>query len=251
MPGCSSGATATLLVFTLGARRESRRRRLLPPAEKALEDRLHQACLDAALAAGRAAGFRLEVSSPLELALPADVARRPQRGSDFGSRLQSALERTFAEQGGPVVLVGSDVPELEASHLRRTREALEHNPESVVIGPSPDGGFYLLAASQPLAAALSEVRWRCRQTLRSLKQALRREGREIVLLSPLADLDRRADLEVWLAHAPRRDGLWRGLISRLSEVLAGLRRAWLPDSPSRPSCRELRAHRLRGPPIAA
>ncbi len=139
---------ATLLVFTLGAHCESRRRKLLPPAQKTVEDSLHQACLDSALAAGRAAGLRLEVSSPLELVLPADVDRRQQSGPDFGSRLSSALERTFAEQDGPVVLVGSDVPDLEARHLCRTLEVLDEDPDSVVIGPSPDGGFYLLAAAR-------------------------------------------------------------------------------------------------------
>ncbi len=249
---------ATLLVFTLGARCESRRRKLLPLAQKAVEDSLHQACLDAALAAGRAAGLRLEVSSPLELALPADVDRRRQRGPNFGSRLTSAFERTFAEQGGPVVLVGSDVPDLEACHLRRTLEVLDEDPDNVVIGPSPDGGFYLLAAAKPLAATLSQVHWRCRQTLSSLKRALCRQGRKIVLLTPLADLDRRSDLEHWLASLPAgtmsprwQDDLWRGLSRRLLEILAHLRRIWLAAIPSGSLGREPRAHRLRGPPLAA
>ena len=269
--GCLSGATAaarhssgaTLLVFTLGARCESRRRKLLPVTQKSVEDSLHQACLDATLAAGRAAGLRLEVSSPLELTLPADVDRRRQIGPDFGSRLSSAVERTFAEQDGPVVLVGSDVPDLEARHLRRTLEILDEDADSVVIGPSPDGGFYLLAAARPLAAALSQVQWRCRRTLRSLKRALRRQGRKVVLLAPLADLDRRADLERWLASSPAAaaaslgydetgcGALWRVLIERLAEILAGLRQALAVElPPASPRCQS-RAHRLRGPPSPA
>lgn len=254
---------ATLLVFTLGARCESRRRRLLPAAQKPVEDSFHRACLDATLAAGRAAGLRLEVSSPLELTLPADVDRRRQIGPDFGSRLSSAVERTFAEQDGPVVLVGSDVPDLEARHLRRTLEILDEDPDSVVIGPSPDGGFYLLAAARPLAATLSEVQWRCRRTLRSLKRALRRRGRKVVLLPPLADLDRRADLERWLASSPaaaaarfRADETgysvqWRVLIERLAEILAGLRQALAVELPSASQRCQPRAHRLRGPPSLA
>ncbi len=245
----------TLLVFTLGAHRESRRRQLLPQAQKAIEDSLHQTCLDSALTAGRTAGLRLEVCSPLELTLPADVARRKQDGPDFGSRLETALRQTFAEQGGPVVLVGSDVPDLDADHLRRTLEALEEDPECVVVGPSPDGGFYLLATAQPLGAALSAVQWRCRRTLDSLKQALRRQGRRIVLLPTLTDLDRRADLEHWLASSGRLDlwraDLWRGLISRLAEILAGLRSIRKPDALSGSPHVGLRTYRLRGPPPQA
>ena len=252
-PERSSGAT--LLVFTLGAHCESRRRRLLPPAHKAIEDRLHQACLDSALAAGRAAGLRLEVSSPLELVLPADVDRRPQNGPDFGTRLEDAVARTFAERGGPVVLVGSDVPDLEARYLCQALKQLDQDPDSVVIGPSPDGGFYLLAASRPLGPALSQVRWRCRHTLRSLKRALRRQGRSIVLLRPLVDLDRRADLEHWLAASFRApadwSGLWSGLMARLVEILSGLRLARRPEAAPGSPRRLLRAHRLRGPPLAA
>ncbi|MCP3961944.1 MAG: DUF2064 domain-containing protein [bacterium] len=219
----------TLLVFTLGARCESRRRQLLPRAQMPLEDSLHQACLDATIAAGRAIGCRIEVSSPLELALPADVVRREQRGADFGSRIERAMDESFAENGGAVVLVGSDVPDLEAGHLRRTLEALEEDPDRVVIGPSPDGGIYLLASTRPLGAALARVRWCCRETRRSLEAALAREGRRVLRLSPLADLDRRADLERWLSTGTtsRR---WRGalhhLIERLGTVLTVLRQAW-------------------------
>ena len=249
---------ATLLVFTLGARCESRRRKLLPLSQKAVEDSLYQACLDAALSAGRAAGLRLEVSSPLELTLPADVDRRRQSGSSFGSRLASAFERTFAEQGGPVVLVGSDVPDLEAGHLRHTLKVLDEDPDNVVIGPSPDGGFYLLAAARPLGETLAQVHWRCRQTLSSLKDALRQQGRNIVLLAPLADLDRRSDLEHWLASLPAgnlafrwSDGLWRGLRRRLLEILADLRHSWFASIPPGSPNRASRVCRLRGPPLLA
>ena len=250
---------STLLVFTLGARCESRRRQLLPENLHPIEDHLHQTCLDATLAAGRDAGCRLEVSSPLELVLPGDVRRRPQNGRDFGSRLELAFEETFAEHGGAVLLVGSDVPDLDASHLQNALKSLEEDSDRVVIGPSPDGGFYLLAAARPLRAALREVRWRCRETLRSLKRALRREGRPVVLLPALADLDRRSDLEQWLATALRRRGhglaAWcavgRRLIDRLARALASLRRHWPEEAYFRTRRRDAWTSPLRGPPVSS
>ena len=225
----------------------------MPAALRPLEQRLHQACLESTLAAGRAAGCRLEVSSPLDLALPADVHRRPQQGPDFGSRLERAAGEALADHGGTLVLVGSDVPDLAARHLRRTLKALEEDPERVVIGPSPDGGFYLLATARPLGTALSAVRWRCSETLRSLKRALREQGRPVVLLPTLADLDRRSDLEHWLASTARRTGavLWRRLVVHLGQALAELRRSRLAEIVARPHQTVLRVSPLRGPPLLA
>lgn len=242
----------TLLVFTLGARWESRRRQLLPAALSSLEDRLHQACLEETLAAGRAAGCRLEVSSPLAIDLPEDVHRRPQHGADFGSRLAGALGETLTDRGGAVVLVGSDVPDLGARHVGRVLEILDEDSERVVIGPSPDGGIYLLAVARPLDVDLSRIRWRCRETLRSLERALAKEGREVVMLPPLADLDQRVDLERWLATAAAGRTLeWRRLIVRLTQVLADLRHWRRAAASPRIGHRVALAAPLRGPPCLA
>lgn len=241
----------TLLVFTLGDARESRRRQLLPPARGALERRLYRACLDAALDAGRAAGCRLAVSSPSKVEVPADVGRHGQRGRSFGRRLRNALADSLARGSGPTVLVGTDVPGLEPVHVRRALEALGEDPEQVVLGPSPDGGFYLLAAARPLDEARAAARWCCRRTLRSLVRALRRQGRRVVLLPALVDLDRRADLERWLASANRWRPLaaaWRRLVERLVEILAEIRRSvtFAPEPRLLPVA--ARVPPLRGPP---
>lgn len=242
----------TLLVFTLGDERESRRRQLLPAAHGVLERRLHRACLEAALDAGRDAGCRLAVSSPAEIEVPADVRRHRQRGRSFGRRLRNAFADTLTRGGGPVVLVGTDVPGLEPEHVRRALTVLDEDPERVVLGPSPDGGFYLLAAARPIDEALAAARWCCRRTLRSLTRALRRQGRRVVLLPARVDLDRRADLERWLASSSRWSRLaavWRRLIERLVEILAEIRRSaiFAPELCLRPLA--ARIPPLRGPPL--
>ncbi len=249
----------TLVVFTLGPQCESRRRQLLPEKLHPIENCLHQACFDVVLAAGRAAGCRLSVSSPLRLTLPSDVAYRPQEGTDFGSRIETAFNGAFTETDASVILVGSDTPDLGKDHLRDTLRALEKDPESVVIGPSLDGGFYLLAASRPLDVSLSKVRWLSRDTLESLKLALHQQGRTVVLLEPLSDLDQRADLEQWLSMILKSacgEKTWwsiRGyrLIRLLARLLAAGRR-----SEQRPAFVELRrlktrSNLLRGPPAVA
>lgn len=258
----------TLLVFTLGAPCESRRRHLLPAGQGAVEERLHRACLDLALSAGRDAGCRLEVCSPEPLDLPADVDRRAQSGRGFGARLGEAVRDAFGAGGGPVVLVGSDVPGLAASHVRRTLELLEEDPDRVVVGPSPDGGFYLLASAEPLDEVFSAVHWCCRETLQSLRHALALGGRDVVLLPPLVDLDRSSDLELWLAGRPaalssfrtssfRTSSFWTSsfggvLLNLLRRILADLRHAhWGTPKPIPPRLSSLRLPPLRAPPVPA
>lgn len=241
-----------LLVFTLGEAHESRRRRLLPAAFRPIERRLHRACLEQAFAAGRGAGFALEVSSPSTLRLPDDVTARRQCRGSFGRRITTAFHRASSHGSEPLVLVGSDVPGLTADHLKRTHQALIDDPNQVVIGPSPDGGFYLLAAARPLGNALDGVRWRSRETLSSLRQALARIGRPVVLLSPLADLDRRADLEQWLAQnnpgVLESSLLWRDLGRRLLEIFSWLRRSTRVGNAPRAFQRSPRRLPVRGPP---
>ncbi len=239
--------TPTLLVFTLGAARESARRSLLPGGLKDLEIGVRRGCLEAALTAGRECGCRLEVCSPSPLALPPDVFNVPQTGFDFGSRLEQAMLDAFERGTGPLLVVGTDVPGLVAGHLARALTLLRDDPDRVVLGPSPDGGFYLLASGRPIPGLATTARWCRRDTLRSLLVSLRALGRPVILLDPLEDLDRPADLERWLARADER---WSILADLLRRALAALRRPLgNPFARPRPSFASHLAG--RSPPVPA
>ena len=178
--------TPSLLVFTLGAARDTERRRLLPARLRPLEMGVREACLEAALDAGRACGCRLEVCSPSPLDLPGDVRYVAQEGTGFGPRLERAWGEAFGHGEGPVLVVGTDVPGLAARHLASALESLAGDPDRVVLGPSPDGGFYLLAASRPIPGLGAATRWCRHETLRALMRALQAAGRPVTLLEPNA-----------------------------------------------------------------
>ena len=240
---------ATLLVFTLGAGRAHARRRLLGASQAEREVALHRACLDRVLQAGAGADCRVEVSSPEPLDLPSGVAQYEQSGDGFGERLRSAVGAAAGRTEGPLVVVGTDIPDLSPGLVRDAIARAERDPAALVVGPSPDGGFYLLAGGEPFEGLLGEVRWRSKHALSSLLRAARDAGRPVQLLPALADLDRRSDLESWLARARGTSRPVRTLLRELKSALGALIR---PLSPPEFVCRPLApaaVDRGRAPPL--
>ncbi len=219
----------TLLVFSRGASAESARRRLLPGRLRHLEDEAHGALLAAALDAGRDARCALAISSPSPPIDRRDVTYLPQEGSSFGVRLERAIDLAFARKPSFLLVAAADVPGLGPGHLEQAVTLLREDPDRVVLGPSPDGGLYLIAMARPIPGLSSSARWCRRATRRDLERSLRLAGREVVRLAPLADLDRPANLSGWLKR-----GAGGFAHERLTRLAGLLRRALASLRPSVP-----------------
>jgi Uncharacterized protein conserved in bacteria (DUF2064) len=170
-----------------------------------------------------------------------EARRLRQRGEDFGERLRNAFADARALGYETIVVVPGDVPGLGLPQLRRAFDLLRDRP--VVLGPSPDGGVYLLGCRGPAEHVLSGVRW---QTGFVLHDLLARAG-AAPLLPALGDLDCASDLPR-LVRAAVADP---ALVALLRQV-----RAAVPDGvpaerervPSRPG---LLRKAPRGPPATA
>ena len=238
----------TLLIFTRGPRCEGERRRLLPASLQHAEIELHRHGLLRLLRIGRRLGLRPVVASSVPLELPADVEQIRQCGDSFSARLCSSLtESTRRYPQAPIVLVGTDSPDLGPEHLRQALAWLAESPTDTVVGPARDGGFYLLASRLPLERVLAEVQWCRSDTLETLEQALRRQGMPCRRLGSLIDLDHASDLEVWLSRKRFATGcawigyLLRSLLSQRRRPRVQLLRPW--PSPALPATAA-----PRGPP---
>jgi rSAM/selenodomain-associated transferase 1 len=129
---------------------------------------------------------RLCEAVPWQLVVQAD-GNLGQRISDFFSRqLDSGAEC--------IVLIGSDSPTLP---IRRIDQAFDSLDESdIVLGPSCDGGYYLIGLKNHLPALFSEIRW---STPSVLQQTLDRIADayphfKVQLLEPWYDVDTSRDL---------------------------------------------------------
>lgn len=115
-----------------------------------------------------------------------------QRGQGFGERLRNAFVDVWALGYQEVVAVPSDVPALGREALSAAFVALGGNP--VVLGPSPDGGVYLLGLAEDPGALFFSARWLTAHLALDLFGRSRNAGRNPAVLSLLPDIDRRGDL---------------------------------------------------------
>ncbi len=124
-----------------------------------------------------------------------------QHGADLGARMADALA-TGLRESTRVLLMGSDIPDLDAELLAWAQQAL--TPETpLVLVPTEDGGYALVGVMGALPPIFSGMAWGGEQVLQETRSRLRQAGvawREWP--RPLRDLDRPADLHAWLAQAP-------------------------------------------------
>jgi uncharacterized protein len=123
----------------------------------------------------------------------------PQRDGDLGDRMRRAFDDAFADGARRVVIIGSDLPDMNAALLRRAFDLLHSHP--VVLGPSTDGGYYLLGMRQPRPELFDDMPWSTERVLDCTLHRLRGSGVTPALLQPLRDVDHASDLPPELRSA--------------------------------------------------
>lgn len=116
----------------------------------------------------------------------------PQTDGDLGARLHHAVGRAFDRGFHSIVVIGTDCPMLDAPHLSSAFDALESTP--VVVGPSTDGGYYLLGVACPAPELFREIPWGSETVLERTLQIAETSGLRVTLLDPLTDIDTARDL---------------------------------------------------------
>jgi len=131
----------------------------------------------------------------------------PQIGRDLWDRMDDAMRRVIAAGAHRVVLVGSDIPGLSAPILRAAFRELDRTP--VVLGPSTDGGFYLIGVRAPAYTPVlfDRARRTPDRSAELVERACSERGLRVTRLARLADVDTTDELERVLAdpsvRAPR------------------------------------------------
>lgn len=127
-----------------------------------------------------------------------------QRGRDLGRRLAGAFATVFAGGAPAVAAIGGDTPTLPAAFISQAIALLTDGGRDLVLGPSADGGYYLVGLRAPRPDLFDGIPWStphvAAETLRRAAQA----GLRVACLPPWSDVDTPADLAA-LATALRGD----------------------------------------------
>jgi len=125
---------------------------------------------------------------------------KEQEGENFGERYTHAIKKVFSMGYEGVITIGNDTPALRAVHLQSAYYNLQAG--NAVMGPSLDGGFYLLAISRSSFSeqAFLSISWKSPFVFRQMQQYLKERNEALCILNALSDLDTQSDVALILDH---------------------------------------------------
>ena len=126
--------------------------------------------------------------------LPTAFSLLPQRGDKFGERLYFAVKDLFKCGFGSVCLIDSDSPTVPAANFEEAVELLSTTEDRVVLGPSDDGGYYLIGMKKPHRHLFEQIDWSTERVLNQTMQRATEIGIEVKLLPTGYDVDDDASL---------------------------------------------------------
>jgi rSAM/selenodomain-associated transferase 1 len=116
----------------------------------------------------------------------------PQAGADLGARLENTFRVLFQQGYQRVAAVSTDSPDLPPEYLREAFRHLERS--SVVLGPCPDGGYYLIGMSRLVPDLFREMPWSTDRVVDVTAERAARLGLEMARLPEWHDVDTPEDL---------------------------------------------------------
>jgi len=157
-----------------------------------------------------------------DAAFPEDhpkVPRWDQGGGDLGARLERVVARGLAGGARAVIALGADCPGLPVAALDAARRALQRHQS--VLGPSHDGGYYLIGLRACPRGLLGGVPWSASNTFEATLSKLAGARLSVRITQPHFDVDTPDDLthlEAMLKRDRRRAPFTADILERLGRL---------------------------------
>jgi len=132
--------------------------------------------------------------------LPGAHSYVPQVDGDLGNRLRTAFEQAFAAGARAVAVIGTDSPNIGWRDINSAFELLNTGHQAV-LGPSTDGGYWLLALSRFEPQVFEDILWSTQEVAEQTRARITARGLRFAELRTVRDIDRVDDL----------DSLWKDL----------------------------------------
>lgn len=148
--------------------------------------------------------------------LPEGWQLESQVDGDLGQRMRSFFERRFAEGCRRIVLLGSDSPHVPRQYVRQAFDQLQSH--DVVIGPTEDGGYWLIGVADCVPDIFETIPWSTPQVWSATVEAIHSAGLSHAVLPSWYDVDEQDDLKR-LTDELRRDSGREPTLDRLRDFL--------------------------------
>ncbi len=118
-----------------------------------------------------------------------------QQGDDLGSRMEGIFSRLFDMGHKHIVLIGGDLPPVPLGYFAEAYDFLESGKKRVVLGPSHDGGYYLVGCNQATPEIFRGMSWSHDDVLAQTRDKLMAMKVDHHLLPVWFDIDTPDDLD--------------------------------------------------------
>jgi glycosyltransferase A (GT-A) superfamily protein (DUF2064 family) len=122
-------------------------------------------------------------------------SEKNQTGDSFGERFTNAIQSVYNKGFETVITIGNDTPQLKTNHILRAVHYLQQN--DIVLGPSKDGGFYLMGLKQSYfnSETFLKLPWQTSKLRRSISRLVISKHIKLSYLEILSDIDTIRDTE--------------------------------------------------------
>ena len=118
-----------------------------------------------------------------------------QRGRDLGKRLQHIFTELFLKGYQEVIVADSDSPTVPLSSVDQTYDLLDGGGCDVVLGPSRDGGYYLIGLAAAHPSLFRQIPWSSSAVLEKTMERASQLRLKVALLPLAYDIDAAEDLQ--------------------------------------------------------
>ncbi len=118
-------------------------------------------------------------------------SKKLQQGEDLGERMHYAFEQGFKAGYQNIIIIGSDLYDLNKEDLAEAFVDLQEY--DAVVGPAEDGGYYLLGMNFLTSQVFKNKNWGTDSVLQDTLKDLK--NKNVKLLEPRNDVDYLEDIQ--------------------------------------------------------
>ncbi|MDK2800490.1 MAG: uncharacterized protein PWP27_1013 [Clostridiales bacterium] len=128
----------------------------------------------------------------------------PQKGKSLGERMANAFQHVFEQGYHKIILMGSDIPDIQPFDIRNAFEKL--NDHDICLGPTFDGGYYLIGMKSLYAQLFDDhLKWGNKSVFEGTVDIANSAGLKVGLAAKHRDIDTKEDLIEFMKRVDKKE----------------------------------------------